>query len=442
MNWYRVKGRKRMSTAAVPSNSTTLAERPRAVQNSARAAEHDEQQAIGFAEAFGAALASARVEVSGWDSRKNARLAGQMFDAPADPSKQRRADVLKANESDHSLSRDPRLDQTSVAARRAAPESSSAYEAAHVKDGRGGGRESGVSPESTSVKFESGSTAPGSQASVRIAGGAEARDSSGTTASRGAGNAASQGQRVEAATTSLGTEVAAAAAPKAAGSVQGGVSSNPAESVGRVLGAPRVGEVESSRALTPGQSAQGQAGTRGRGESSPTRSGRADSQAPSSATNRSEKPAATEPTEFDRLVRSLQVLKGGRQSQARMVLDPPELGRMWVSVRMDGDQLQLDVRTETEAARQLVGERIQALRDALRRHGIDVQRLGLSAAVAAEESDNTLGQRSPAGDARVVRRSDVRAGSESARGGGMVAARRDQQMDEGPFAERRLDVSI
>jgi len=432
-----------MSTATVQSATIPLGQRPHAGQASSRSVERDKQRAVEVAEAFGVLLASARVEIAGGDSKKNAKLAGQIFEAPGNDRRQHRADALRANDGQRALSRDPRLDQTSVEARRAG---SDAKVAADVQGTKLSQSETRVrdTVSHSDPRLESTWPASKGQANERANASALSRDTSQSAAtSKPDALPRSRPESDQSAVpTTSQTPAAGNVTPKATGAVQSGPTPNPAESVGRVLGAARVGEIETARALTPGQSAQGQPEARGKGKSTAGETGRSESQAKSSGTGQAEKPAATEPREFDRLIRSLQVLKGGRQSQARMVLDPPELGRMWVSVRMDGDQLQLDVRTETEAARQLIGERIQALRDALRRHGIDVQRLGLSVVASTDEGDNAPALRSPLADARETQRWSGRTESESTRAGRTATSRHKQQMDDGPLAERRLDVSI
>jgi flagellar hook-length control protein FliK len=66
---------------------------------------------------------------------------------------------------------------------------------------------------------------------------------------------------------------------------------------------------------------------------------------------------------------------GAQYSSARMWLEPPELGRMQVDVRVHGRQVRIGVRTETAAARRIVAERAAELTDALRRHGITIEEL-------------------------------------------------------------------
>jgi flagellar hook-length control protein FliK len=81
-----------------------------------------------------------------------------------------------------------------------------------------------------------------------------------------------------------------------------------------------------------------------------------------------------EETTFERIIRNMRLKAGERRSNAKMWLDPPELGRMTVNVRMEGDALTVDVRTENTEARDLLYERVAKLRSALLEHGIDINR--------------------------------------------------------------------
>lgn len=88
---------------------------------------------------------------------------------------------------------------------------------------------------------------------------------------------------------------------------------------------------------------------------------------------------------FDQLVRSIRLsasIRGagtaGRQSSARLQLNPPELGRMDVEVNVVGDRARITVKTQTDAARSLVQERASELIAALEKQGIFVERMEVS----------------------------------------------------------------
>ena len=92
----------------------------------------------------------------------------------------------------------------------------------------------------------------------------------------------------------------------------------------------------------------------------------------------------TKETDFDRLVRSLRMRGGLHRSSARMHLQPPELGRMLVNVRMDRDELRIDIRTQNAEARALLYERVSRLRVALEQAGIRVDRFEVTADFAID----------------------------------------------------------
>lgn len=84
---------------------------------------------------------------------------------------------------------------------------------------------------------------------------------------------------------------------------------------------------------------------------------------------------------FDDLVRSIRLFAAGpgaRFSSARLQLQPPELGRIRVHLRVAGQDLTLEVRTETDEARDLLAARAAVLAHALEQHGLHVQRLDVA----------------------------------------------------------------
>lgn len=80
---------------------------------------------------------------------------------------------------------------------------------------------------------------------------------------------------------------------------------------------------------------------------------------------------------FDKMVRNIRMNIGTRQSTAKIRLHPPELGQVRVDVKMVDSRIELRVQVETPAARELIGERIEALRGALQNHGLITERLEL-----------------------------------------------------------------
>ncbi len=82
-------------------------------------------------------------------------------------------------------------------------------------------------------------------------------------------------------------------------------------------------------------------------------------------------------TVFDKLVRNLRMNLGTKQSTARIRLHPPELGHVRVDVKMVDLRIDVRVQAENPAARELIGERLEVLRSALRDHGLIAERVEL-----------------------------------------------------------------
>ena len=97
---------------------------------------------------------------------------------------------------------------------------------------------------------------------------------------------------------------------------------------------------------------------------------------------------------FDQLVRSIrlgenvrQAGSAGRQSSARLQLNPPELGRMDVEVRVVDDRVRIVVKTQTDAARWLVQARASELVASLEQHGIILERMEVSSDLVTDRFD-------------------------------------------------------
>jgi flagellar hook-length control protein FliK len=89
---------------------------------------------------------------------------------------------------------------------------------------------------------------------------------------------------------------------------------------------------------------------------------------------------------IDRVVRVLRAHVGDRESQVRLQLDPPELGRVRIDIRIRNDALFLNVETETVAGRDLLNSRMSQLREALQQHGIVVERTNVTMRDAVHEA--------------------------------------------------------
>jgi len=110
-------------------------------------------------------------------------------------------------------------------------------------------------------------------------------------------------------------------------------------------------------------------------------------------------------TTFERLMRAFRA-QPGRQSTARVLLDPPDLGRVHVQVSVAGDRVEIGVQTENEKARQLVSQRAAQLKSALEQQGMIVDRFdistnssGLFDSRATAAGEHTLARTDQGGDA-------------------------------------------
>ncbi|MFQ5589951.1 MAG: flagellar hook-length control protein FliK [Phycisphaerae bacterium] len=151
-----------------------------------------------------------------------------------------------------------------------------------------------------------------------------------------------------------------------------------AQQIGESLTVSRVGEVETARAPGPTSAAENpgaQVSRHGHAEkASPQRTGSSEP-----APHSKGEADVTRTSRFDQLVRSIRLRASGGQSSAQLRLEPPELGRIHVDVRMHNAQLRVRVRTETAKARELLSGRAAELRAALANHGIHIERFDIAA---------------------------------------------------------------
>lgn len=77
---------------------------------------------------------------------------------------------------------------------------------------------------------------------------------------------------------------------------------------------------------------------------------------------------------IDQIARVVRTHANGRASSMTLRLDPPELGQLRVDVRMQDHSLVVRFQTQTQAAHDLLQDRIAELRHALEQHGIQLDR--------------------------------------------------------------------
>jgi hypothetical protein len=98
---------------------------------------------------------------------------------------------------------------------------------------------------------------------------------------------------------------------------------------------------------------------------------------PSEQSATSKNAEETRGTPFAQLVRLMRS-QAGRQSSARVMLEPPQLGRIHVRVKMLGDRVEVGVETETAAAKELLSGRVDRLKSALEQQGMIVDRFDIN----------------------------------------------------------------
>lgn len=170
--------------------------------------------------------------------------------------------------------------------------------------------------------------------------------------------------------------VTGAAGVGQAGATGGSRAATPAQQVAQLLGAERASEIESVRGT--GQPSSADARTSNAGRETSWRSTKGGQSSPGSSALRTGgadgKTGTSERTTFDDLVRSIRLKAGAVRSSAQLQLDPPELGRVHVDVRVEGERLEISVRTETSRARDIVSQQASRLAAALQEHGLSIDR--------------------------------------------------------------------
>jgi len=218
-----------------------------------------------------------------------------------------------------------------------------------------------------------------------------------------------------------------------------------AQQVGELLGATRVGEVESQQAASPA-STTGDARANTPAQRSPAPARSSESRMTEASSRRPHEVETKEASAFERLVRSIRLQTGLRSSSARLQLHPPELGRVRVDVRLAGEHVEIDVRTETDAARETLSHRADELKTALEHHGIHVDRLDVAVHAPPDPHHGLArydgptvppdAQRNPSG-----RGSSSRSGGGEREDGGAASVSGDAPVAEA-VAEARLDIRV
>ena len=387
--------------------------------------------------AFESMLDSTRTLVRAETQRAERVAPAQMFEAPAAETKEhRQASVEEEQQSQHvDARREMERDPNGVATRRAA------------QGPTGNGQSPGPATDQT----------PPAQSAqdVPVSTGARVTQSGPQIVS------ASQGR------TDLTTETAATsrtvseappvkdnvAAPPSASTVTGAPAvvvtpaSMPsvAQQVGELLGATRIGDVEPGQAASPA-STTGDARANTPAQKSPVGTRPDESRMTEALSRRPEEVETKEASPFERLVRSIRLQTGLRSSSARLQLHPPELGEVRVDVRLAGEHVEIDVRTETDAARETLSHRADELKTALEHHGIHVNRLEVTVHAPPDPHHGLAGYDGPTVPPDAQRNPSGRGSSSQSSGGeqedGGATSMSGDVPEAEAVAEARLDIRV
>ncbi len=98
---------------------------------------------------------------------------------------------------------------------------------------------------------------------------------------------------------------------------------------------------------------------------------------------------------IDRIVKTVQAGARGKETVARIELDPPALGHVRVRMHLKDDTLQVRVTAETDDARRVLTSQVDELRSALEQQGVKVQRLAFH---GPGDGESQVGNRPGGGD--------------------------------------------
>jgi hypothetical protein len=223
----------------------------------------------------------------------------------------------------------------------------------------------------------------------------------------------------------------------------GGVSA--AERVAEVLSTGRMGEADATRVASVVSSTPGTRQSFVRGDSagqSEMGGKRTGDAKPTSETGGARR------SEFAELVRSVRLFSGPLRSTARIQLDPPELGRIRVDLRMANSKLEISVLTASAEAKAVLQERADLLRTALEYHGIHVEQFDIDTVSGGERMlDSPVDQGSDESFSSFagMRRDPARsfASADQTRDGMTANAAEPEAVSyESDAGERRLDVRV
>ncbi|MEE9296675.1 MAG: flagellar hook-length control protein FliK [Phycisphaerae bacterium] len=158
---------------------------------------------------------------------------------------------------------------------------------------------------------------------------------------------------------------------------------------------------------------------------------------------------------FERIAKVIQAGPAGRETVARIALDPPALGHVQVHLRLRNDSVQVRLTADNPEARRVLLSQIDELRASLEQQGVKVQRLEIALTQRDGDTAPHDGSGDRADDAPSREGFDESgnhrhpAPAETGRGVsaaidepyGQVSGEAEFGMDD-PLAEVRLDVRV
>ena len=235
----------------------------------------------------------------------------------------------------------------------------------------------------------------------------------------------------------------AATGARPVGATSSSMGRSAAGQVARVLATPSTPGMTGSAVASPSSPRSTPDANAGKGtptRSQPGRDGGA------SGGGRAGGTVAAEPSPFDELVRSIRLHQTANRSSARLTLDPPELGRIQIDIRLRNNRMTISVRTESSTAKKLMVERAGVLTKSLEAQGIYVDQLDVTDELVPDElydaADQGRGDAAPTHDQQsALAPSPPRADAEWIAEAEHAAA----PMIDGPtevVSETRLDIRI
>ncbi len=200
--------------------------------------------------------------------------------------------------------------------------------------------------------------------------------------------------------TLAGAHAQAAVAPAAVSQPADVVSETTANTVGRLL-ASNTG-AETARGVSRVQGVEATVSREGRSSNAKARLTARGSSGSSTKADTGQKTLDSRRTTFQRLVSQIRLNRGVQNSSATIRIDPPNLGKMKIDVRMEESTLAVRVEVKDRQTQRVISERLGELTESLRTHGIEVDRIEVHAREDVADSQNSDRGQQDAADGQYV----------------------------------------